>query len=239
MREAKIIEAVTKVPDPWATLKRHMKSGSGDLSVFRRGLYITVGSVKRCVHLNLECVVILQKWIALARYHFWFNPALDFNKRVAWLQIRECMDFMDMEIRAKQELEQIMKEQSIDLITKDVAISLLAQDNRECCIFYQPFGVANDDGVAETPVKLQCGGQHVFGKQCLAEWLKEAFSCPLDRGIICGGGPPSPLWQLQRTPNWVHQLLGERDRGDFFHPVTKEFLGDEFAKVFQNRRRTT
>lgn len=51
-----------------------------------------------------------------------------------------------------------------------------------CPICVQPYDdQTNDRGSFEKAVCLPCNGNHIFGSECLAKWLRHGTSCPLCR----------------------------------------------------------
>ncbi|CZT13781.1 uncharacterized protein RCO7_09112 [Rhynchosporium graminicola] len=62
------------------------------------------------------------------------------------------------------------------------SITSLEADERDCAICGDQIGIANADGVTEYLVKTSCG--HVFGVQCLSQWILDNESCPYCRGSL-------------------------------------------------------
>lgn len=56
----------------------------------------------------------------------------------------------------------------------------LKPEDQLCVICYNEFGVKNPDGFTEHPVRLPTC-KHLFGDQCLRQWLKDSDSCPYCR----------------------------------------------------------
>lgn len=55
----------------------------------------------------------------------------------------------------------------------------LPADGKDCSICYKPF-FEEEDGEVEIPVKLRSCG-HIFGEQCIHEWVQTNNSCPTCR----------------------------------------------------------
>lgn len=53
----------------------------------------------------------------------------------------------------------------------------LPEDGKDCSICYTPFWEKPEAGKPEAPVKLRSCG-HVFGENCLNEWVQTNNSCP-------------------------------------------------------------
>ncbi|EPE29060.1 RING/U-box [Glarea lozoyensis ATCC 20868] len=62
---------------------------------------------------------------------------------------------------------------------RPIGILAVEETKRECAICRIDIGVFNEDGVREKPVITSCN--HVFGDNCLGQWLREAKTCPICR----------------------------------------------------------
>ncbi|KAG4421110.1 hypothetical protein IFR04_005753 [Cadophora malorum] len=65
------------------------------------------------------------------------------------------------------------------LIVADIASLPDSEDDRECIICTNPFGISTAGHVPEGPCRLPCG--HVFGRACISQWLRDQTSCPFCR----------------------------------------------------------
>ncbi|KAL7900007.1 hypothetical protein HDV64DRAFT_245476 [Trichoderma sp. TUCIM 5745] len=64
--------------------------------------------------------------------------------------------------------------------SSSIKIEDLPEQDRECSICYNKYGVEAPEGIRETPRRLpKC--KHVFGDYCLKKWLKQSTSCPYCR----------------------------------------------------------
>ena len=74
-------------------------------------------------------------------------------------------------------------------------IANLPPDNQECTICTEPYRSPSlldkfSQPVSEQPAQLPCG--HIFGRECIARWLKDGRSCPICRRQFFQPPMPSP-----------------------------------------------
>lgn len=78
----------------------------------------------------------------------------------------------------------------------------LGDDEKNCIICYNDFGVMNPDGHIECAVRLpKC--KHVFGDHCIKQWLKDSDSCPYCRDKL----PSEPKQQEQISSSSQREQL--------------------------------
>lgn len=90
--------------------------------------------------------------------------------------------------------------------------SELSEEDKNCCICYNEFGVTNAEGISEAPLRLpKC--KHIFGDYCIKKWFEEKDTCPYcrdkvpsERYVWPGEGIPSFL--REAPPNVIIGLLG-------------------------------
>ncbi|KAF2489252.1 hypothetical protein BU16DRAFT_598135 [Lophium mytilinum] len=84
------------------------------------------------------------------------------------------------------------------------AASLQPEDACDICdhVYY----TKNEHGDLEIPVRLACG--HIFGKDCISEWLRERNTCPY-RDVL----PPNQPRTCSKCRRW------DRRRGERSHTV--------------------
>jgi len=217
----RILQTLTKVQNPWVNLQMHMDSKSRNLLALVKEQYVVFGTKKVFETLNADFRITVQHWLLLARIFFWYNTSMEYSKKYVWLQIRECMDFIDMENTAQIELRRIRNQHAritpSYLNSMEIDTSYLAKGDRECPICYQPYGLANDEGVIESAVQLECSGNHVVGRECMTQWLNtRASTCPLDRERLYSVGTPSPVRTRENAPDWINRLLGGVEMKELF-----------------------
>lgn len=111
----------------------------------------------------------------------------------------------------------------IENMQKHIKQFSFADGDQSCHICYWPFaGEAPPGGVddwnSHSPIRVQCGNDHVFGKSCLWQWLygHERNTCPICRKELAGD-PHSdePLhWPNEIRALWYQLDEVEKDHSD-------------------------
>ncbi|KAG9248892.1 hypothetical protein BJ878DRAFT_537822 [Calycina marina] len=95
-------------------------------------------------------------------------------------------------------------------LATDVDVSSLAEGDRTCGICMADYGSLNMNDTIEIPVRVPCGGDHVFGNDCLHIWVidQEKDTCPFDRDPFLEAGMTPPVPSIGPVPNWLQQSIG-------------------------------
>lgn len=88
-----------------------------------------------------------------------------------------------------------------------------------CPICIQPYeNQTTDSGSFEKPVCLPCDNNHVFGSECLSEWLRIGTSCPLCRHELVVPKEDSRMWKGNAaTYSLLSNLKKSQDWDDFWY----------------------
>ncbi|PMD22979.1 hypothetical protein NA56DRAFT_81552 [Hyaloscypha hepaticicola] len=111
----------------------------------------------------------------------------------------------------KYELQgQTSSRERLDAVSSLPKVSLenLDDDDRNCAICKDEFGVVFQDKKSEHPVRTPCG--HVIGSECLTIWLSNHNTCPSCRAILdfSQDGEEAMSGELQHLDNY--------DESDYF-----------------------
>jgi hypothetical protein len=100
---------------------------------------------------------------------------LEFN--TSFLAWREEMEKYELQ-------DQISSHERLEAVSSLPRVSLenLGDDDRNCAICKDEFGVTFQDKKSECPVRTPCG--HVIGLECLKIWLSDHNTCPSCRAIL-------------------------------------------------------
>jgi len=192
--------------DPWKYANTHTETGSEYVLAF-----VVEDSRGGFQDLKPQCLEVAKEMYHAMRLHYWINPAMHHAKKIVMLQLRswlETRDIMKTSIDSVAVLRDQWYDDPMTMACKKVNVSSIPE-GEVCNICLQPLGVADEDGIIEHPVRLNCSGKHAMGSTCLEHWLMKTrgTSCPVDRSLLI----PNTLIPMKphRTPRrWFLELTG-------------------------------
>ncbi len=100
---------------------------------------------------------------------------LEFNNSfLAWREEMEKYELQD-KISSRE------RQDAVSSLPR-VSLETLGDDDRNCAICKDEFGIKFQDKKSEHPVRTPCG--HVIGVECLTIWLSDHNTCPSCRAIL-------------------------------------------------------
>ena len=91
-----------------------------------------------------------------------------------------------------------------------------------CPICVQPYeNLTTDSGSWERAVALPCNNKHVFGSECLTEWLKHGKTCPLcRRAMALPNAADRQLVRMDRKwKSLIFAILGDQEWDEYWYRI--------------------
>ena len=165
----------------WAQARDHMHDHANDMYVFTHAepdVKWPLPNLARRILGGMHLILMCDFWMRLDTDHPCTLP-----ERMLILQLHMvCEKNRFMQEGTIDETEKQPRELK-DVIMGSVELVSLedTKDEKQCSICFSSFIADSDDESTDFPAKIKrCG--HVFGEECIKEWLETNPSCPVCRG---------------------------------------------------------
>ena len=91
-----------------------------------------------------------------------------------------------------------------------------------CPICVQPYeNLTTDSGSFEKAVALPCSGKHIFGSECLTEWLIHGKNCPFCRRAMAlpNAADRQPANMDRKIKSWTSAILGDQEWDEYWYRI--------------------
>ena len=92
-----------------------------------------------------------------------------------------------------------------------------------CPICIQPYeNLTTDSGSFEKAVALPCSDKHIFGSECLTEWLTYGKNCPFCRRAMAlpsAAAMRTMEMDYRDTKTWAFTIVGDQVRDEYWYGI--------------------